>query len=143
MTDYVQSSPSHLDFRCLFVTHRWGDAVPNSGESVTVPHLIDTFHEWGRGDAYVVWTDVALHSGRDIQQIIATARADFRPTVVLFTPIPTERLECQNVPPDIMRQAGCPVISVFFDFAQPAIRARSAKYAAVSDLCVNVDGDAQ
>ena len=127
--------------RCLFITHKWGDAVPNSGESVTVPHLIDTFHEWGKGRAYVIWTDECFHNKRDISRQLNAAKADFRPDVMLFTPIPADALEPQNVSPELMRQAGCTVVSVFFDLADPAARRRSQKYAAGSDLCVGIDGD--
>lgn len=26
--------------KALFVTHKWGDAVPGTGESVMIPHLV-------------------------------------------------------------------------------------------------------
>jgi len=127
--------------RCLFVTHKWGDAAPDTGESVTIPHLIETFDEWGKGERQAVWTDEVFHAGRDIKRELLAAKASFRPELVVFTPIPNNALVSQNVPPRLMRQLGCPVLSVFFDLADPAVRRMSDPYAAASDLCVNVDGE--
>jgi Glycosyl transferases group 1 len=127
--------------RCLFVTHKWGDAAPNTGESVTIPHLIETFDEWGKGKREAIWTDEVFHSGRDNAQEMFTAMAEFRPDVVVFTPIPHGPLVPQNVSPEVMRQLSCPVISVFFDLADPKARELSSQYAEASDLCINIDGD--
>ncbi len=127
--------------RCLFVTHMWGDAAPDTGESVTIPHLIETFDEWGKGTRELVWTDVAHHNGKDVRVAVCEAAEDFRPDVVVLTPIPSAALADLNVPADVMRSLPCRIVSVFFDLAKPEVRKFSAPYAAASDLCINVDGD--
>lgn len=129
-----------MTFRCLFVTHKWGDAAPGTGESVTVPHLIDTFLEWGMGTHAVVWTDESYYANVDIVSTVEKAIAAFDPEVIVYTPIPAGSLEPQNVSPDAMRHLGRKAVSVFFDLMDKAARARSEKYAAASDLCVNIDG---
>ena len=127
--------------RCLFVTHKWGDAAPGTGESVAIPHLIDTFVEWGKGELRTLWTDELHFAGEDINRTLQRAIADFEPTVTVFTPIPNPRQQAQNITPSQMRSCGSLVLSVFFDLAQTSARRLSEPYALASDLCVNVDGD--
>jgi glycosyltransferase involved in cell wall biosynthesis len=126
--------------KCLFVTHKWGDAVPGSGESVTVPHLIDTFGEWGKGEHKIIWTDECFNQAIDVTAIIRKTIQEFNPDIIAFTPIPAEALEAQNVPPDAMHSFGRKTVSFFFDLADEDARRLSEKYAAVSNLCVNIDG---
>jgi hypothetical protein len=108
---------------------------------VTIPHLIETFDEWGKGERQAIWTDEVFHEGRDIAQELLVGMAEFKPDVVVFTPIPNSLLEPQNVSPEVMRKLSCPIVSVFFDLADPEARGLSHQYADASDLCVNIDGD--
>lgn len=127
--------------KVLFVTHKWGDAKPNTGESVTVPHLIDTFHEWNKGQAFVVWTDECHYSKIDVDGIVKKSYDVYKPDVVVFTPIPANHLEKQNCSPEVMRSIECATVSIFFDLADPSARMISEKYANASTLSVNIDGD--
>ena len=133
-------SESSTKLKFLFVTHRWGDAVPGSGESVTVPHLIDTFCEWGKGEHAIIWTDECFHGGSDVTAMIRSTIREFNPDIIAYTPIPAGALEAQNVPARAMRSFGRKTVSFFFDLANVDLRRLSEAYAAVSDLCVNVDG---
>ncbi|MGE0671167.1 MAG: glycosyltransferase [Parachlamydiales bacterium] len=127
--------------KALFVTHKWGDAVPGTGESVVIPYLIDTFQEWGKGDAFAIWTDETYHTKKDIGILLDEAKNHFQPDVVIFTPIPADSLIPQNVSPEQMRTLGCPVISIFFDLSDRRARMLSEKYAQASTLSINIDGD--
>jgi hypothetical protein len=100
--------------RCLFITHKWGDAAPGTGESVTIPHLIETFDEWGKGERNVIWTDEVFHAGGDIEQRLMATVAEYKPDLAVFTPIPYPPLMPQNVSPQVMNKLHCPVLSVFF-----------------------------
>lgn len=126
--------------RCLFVTHKWGDAAPGTGESIVIPHLIDTCQEWGQAEIRTLWTDEIFHAGQAIREPLLQAVADFRPDIAVFTPIPHPELTAQNVSPGLMRECGCQILTVFFDLAQVAACALCEPYAAASDLSVNVDG---
>src|SRR4051812_26731620 len=61
--------------RCLFLTHKCGDAAPNTGESVIIPHLLHTFDEWGQGERQVLWTDELHYAGRDLASEVLSAAA--------------------------------------------------------------------
>lgn len=125
----------------LFVTHKWGDAEPGTGESVVVPHLIDTFMEAKIGRACVVWNDELYHEKANVHEIIAYTCKTFKPDLIVYTPIPAQHLEKQNISPEMMRISNIPILSVFFDLADEKARQLSLKYAFASDLSVNVDGD--
>lgn len=127
--------------KVLFATHKWGDAEPDTGESVTVPHLIDTFHEWNKGQAFVVWTDECYYSKMDVDKTVKEACVQYKPDVVVLTPIPANHLESQNASPECVRSIDCATVSIFFDLADPSARRISKKYADASTLSVNLDGN--
>lgn len=126
--------------RCLFVTHKWGDAAPGTGESVTVRHLINTFAEWGSGEHQVLWTDECYHQGVDLADQFRRRVRDYAPDFIVYTPIPAQSLMHLNVAPDVMQSVGLASVTVLFDHAQEATRALMRPYADVSSLCVNIDG---
>jgi Glycosyl transferases group 1 len=124
----------------LIVTQRWR-AGPGTFDSVTIPIVINTFAEWGRGEAQVVLNDVAYAQKQDVAQVIRDAHAAHGADVIVYTPVPHPAYTKVNVPPEAMRVPGAKVVSIFFDLADTAARAGSEPYAAMSDVCVNVDGD--
>lgn len=130
-----------MTLRVLFVTEKWPGAYPGTGESATIQHLISTFQEWASGEAFVIWTDDAYHSRIDVRQLIKAAAAEFKPHLTVYTPIPNQHLEPQNVAPDAMQDAGGKTVCVFFDLADETARSVSRKYADAADLCVMIDGD--
>jgi hypothetical protein len=125
----------------LFVTHKWGDAVPGSGESVTIPHLLDTFEEWGGGQHEVVWTDETRASGLNLEQEVQRVAREFEPDVIAYTPIPALHLLAQNMPPDKMAYGRAAIVTFIFDLADRQVRRLTLPYANHSDLCINVDGE--
>jgi hypothetical protein len=125
----------------LFVTHKWGDAVPGSGESVTVPHLLETFEEWGAGQHKVVWTDEIWAGGLNLEQEVQRVAREFDPDVIAYTPIPAPHLLGQNMPPDKMAYGRAAIVTFLFDLADPRVRKLTLPYANRSDLCINVDGE--
>lgn len=127
--------------RCLFVTHKWGDAAPGTGESVTIPHLIDTYVEWGGGSHAILWTDEAHSQGVDLAVELERMARSYRPDIIVYTPIPSPGLDKLNIKPDVMRSLPGASVSVLFDHAQLRTRNMLAPYANASDLCVSVDGD--
>lgn len=127
--------------RCLFVTHKWGHGLPHTGDSHMPQALIEPFHEWGKGEAHVVWTDESFFSGRSVREQVFAARERFRPDVVVYTPIAYGTASVINVAPEHMRDAGCPVIAVFCDCIKPYVHQQSLPFGAAADLCVNLDGD--
>lgn len=126
--------------RCLFVTHKWGDAAPGTGESVTVRHLIDTFAEWGGGDHRILWTDECHDQGLNLVEQFRRVAKDCAPDFIVYTPIPAQSLMHLNIAPDVMQSVGSASVTVLFDHAMEITRALMQPYADVSTLCVNIDG---
>lgn len=129
--------------RALFVIPKWAEAHPGTGETVLIQLLVDTFHEWGCGEAFILWNDDAFHSRCDIGTLIKSAGSDFHPDVVVYAPIPLPQLDMINVPPDIMHAAGGKVVTFIGDLIDPEVGIILKKYAEVSDLCVNIDGQTE
>jgi hypothetical protein len=127
--------------RCLFVTHKWGDAAPGTGESVTIPHLIDTYVEWGGGSHRTLWTDEVHSKGHDLATVLEQMARSYRPDIIVYTPIPSIDLDGINIKPDVMRSLPGVAVTILFDHAQIATRNILAPYAEASDLCVSVDGN--
>ena len=119
------SSRRKTEMRCLFVTHMWGGAAPETGESVTIPHLIETFDEWGKGTRELGWTDVAHDNAKDVRVAVCEAAEDFRPDVAVLKSISSAALADLNVPADVMRPLLC-TVSVFLTL--PSLRSESSAH---------------
>jgi glycosyltransferase involved in cell wall biosynthesis len=126
--------------KCLFVTHRWADVSQTSGESITVPLLLNTFKEWGLGEFETVWTDECFHAGIDAAEAVQKKVEIYQPDLIVYTPIPAKGLLAQNVSPQAILGIGGKSVSVFFDLAHRAARNLCVPYADASDLSISIDG---
>lgn len=126
--------------RTLFVTHKWGLGLPDTGVNPTHPLTLHSFLEWGKGTAQVIWTDVT-HFGRgpSVRAQMQEARESFKPDVVIYTPIMVGQPGLSDVRPEHMHEAGCPAVVWFFDLSQPSMREFSEPYAQAADLSVGID----
>lgn len=127
--------------RTLFVIHQWGHGLPHTGTCANIPHLIETFAEWGKGESQVIWNDVSFFSGRNVREQVAEARRHFRPEIVVYTPIAYGTAAVINVAPEHMADAGCPSVVCLYDLGKPYLRHMYGPYAAAADLCVSMDGE--